>query len=164
MRCVDIKICTEGRCATVESQAQGSQCPGEHQFEYALYPHSGNCEVSDMYEKMEHFVYSPCLYQMSHHDQGSLPNSLSLFSVNDSSIQMSCVKKTEQPDGIIIRLYNPTDQSRDGVLTFARNIKEACLTDLNETRTGSIEVNRDQRILTVPIGPNKIVTVQVLFD
>ena len=112
---------------------------------------------------MERFVYSPCLYQISNHGESSLPISLSLFGINDSSIQMSCVKKAEEQDGIIIRFYNPTDESREGELTFAQNIKEAWLTDLNETRTNAVEVNPDQQNLTVPIGPHKIVTVEVLF-
>ena len=157
LRCMDVNIATENRCGIIETGAHGSQCLGEHTFEYALYPHKGNWKVADVYEKMEEYVYSPRAYQISGHNRGFLPEQMSLFAVNNKMIQVSGIKKTQDEEGVIIRLYNPTDETINCSISLACSVKEAWLTNMNEEKQEKLKFNKTNVILK--FKPCKIITL-----
>jgi mannosylglycerate hydrolase len=164
LRCMDVNICTEGRCGTVETGAKGPQCLGEHTFNYAVYPHKGDWLEADAYGRAEKYNYPPRAYQISKHDNSELPESISLFEISEAAIQVSCIKKSQDTGGLTVRLYNPSERLLRSDLTFARKIKGAWLTDLNETRLSVLEANSEDKTISLEFAPAKIVTVQVIFE
>ena len=160
LRCMNVKICTEGRCATIETDAVGSQSFGQHTFNYAVYPHKGNWAKGDVYAQAEKYVYGLRAYQISRHDNGSLPDNQSLFAVSNPLIQISTVKKAADVDGMIVRLYNPNSQSEKCVLKFASPIKKAYTTNLNEEIEDAVEV-KNQKQIALTVKPCKIITLLI---
>jgi mannosylglycerate hydrolase len=162
LRCMDVNICTEGRCGTIETGAMGPQCLGEHTFHYAIYPHRGDWQEGDVYQVMEDFVYPPRVYQISKHDKGTLPESLSLLTIDPSSVQIASVKRAQDTDGTIIRFYNPGTETVNAKLKFAKKPLEAFITDLNEEIIEQLDVAADGTV-KIEIQCCKIITVLCKF-
>jgi mannosylglycerate hydrolase len=162
LRCMDVNICTEGRCGTIETGATGPQCPGEHTFHYAIYPHTGNWHEGDVYKVMEDFVYPPRVYQISKHNGGNLPESLSLLTIEPSSVQLSSVKREQDSDDIIIRFYNPAPGTVDTRLKFAHEPSAAFISNLNEEFIAQLEA-KDDGSFVIETQQCKIITVRCKF-
>lgn len=158
LRCVPVKIAADHKCATQEPAQQGPQCLGEYTFEYALYPHKGNWETADLYGITEQYICPPCAYQSSVNEKGTFPLSNSLLHISPADLQMASVKKSQSGDGIVIRLYNPTDTAIEGALTLAKDIKAAYETKLDESDPRPLTIRKDGAVkLSVPSG--KISTI-----
>ena len=111
---------------------------------------------------MEKFVYPPRLYQISRHDRGTLPESLSLLTIEPSSVQISSVKKAQDTEGIIIRFYNPASDTVNIKLTFARKPSAAFKTNLNEEIIEQIDIASEGTI-TMETTACKIATILCRF-
>jgi mannosylglycerate hydrolase len=162
LRCMDVNICTEGRCGTIETGADGPQCLGEHSFHYAIYPHKGDWQEGDVYQVMEDYVYPPRVYQISKHDGGNLPESLSLLTIEPSSLQLASVKRAQDRDGMIVRFYNPAKETLNAKLKFAKKPMEAFITDLNEQNLDPLEIASDGSV-TIEAQTCKIITILYKF-
>jgi len=162
LRSVKLKIAAEFRAAVVDPEQQGSQCLGRHKFNYAVFPHPGNWQQGDVYGTMEHYVLRPHLYQVSKHNKGTESKNQSLFSLQPNSLQLSAIKKTEQGDGIVIRLFNPTDKTIEGNIKLARKPQSAVLVNLNEDLQGQLPVD-ENGVVTFDAEPCKIITIKCTF-
>lgn len=160
LRCVDVYICTEGRCATVETAAAGPQCPGTHTYKYALMPHAGNWLEADVYGQMERFVHMPRAYQISRHDRKDLPVSASLLKIDNPAVQIAAVKPAESGNGIAVRIYNPTSKKQKAKIEIKFEIKDAFETNLGEDDKTTLEP--DKNSFKIEVQPYKIVTVIIL--
>jgi mannosylglycerate hydrolase len=87
-------------------------------------------------------------------------NRFSLFET-ENHLVVSAIKKAEDGEGIIIRLYNGKYHQNVGDrLHFAFDIKEACYTNLREEKTESIAI-RDNTITVKELSHCKFVTIYV---
>ncbi len=162
LRCMDVRICTEGRCGTKESGAKGPQCLGKHKYSIALFPHKGNWEKGNVYSAMEKFVYKPKVYQISAHDKGSKPVKSSFLEIQNENIQLAAVKTSEDGKAIILRIYNPTKNSQKTKISFAKKVKKSCLVNMKEEVISEIPVNENVDI-TLKIDTCKINSIRVEF-
>ncbi len=160
LRCVDVYICTEGRCATVEAGAKGPQCLGTHTYKYALMPHAGDWLEADVYGQMERFVHKPRAYQISRHDRRDLPVSASLLRIDNPAVQVAAVKPAESGKGFAARFYNPTGKKQEVKIETAVQIKDVFETNLGEDVKTSLESGINS--FKLEIQPYKIVTVIIL--
>lgn len=158
LRCVEVNICTEGRCATVETGADGGQCLGEHTFHYALHPHKGDWIDGRVYETTEGYLYPPRIYQTSKHENGSLPVDLSFFSIESPFIQLSSVKRAEDHSGIIIRIYNTLSEKLSTRIHMAHMPDEVYRTKLNEEIEESLPVDVGG-FIALEAGAHQIITL-----
>jgi mannosylglycerate hydrolase len=156
LRCINVSICTEGRCGTIETGAEGSQCLGKHTFNLAIMPHNGNWEKADIYGATEHFVFGPRLYQTSVHDNKKLSPQFSLLSLDNPAIQIAAIKKAQDSNDMVIRLYNSTASEQMCGIALSQSPKAAWLTDMNETKLQQLELP-----LRITIPHHKIVTLLV---
>lgn len=161
LRCVEVNICTEGRCGTVETGAEGPQCLGRHKFSLAVYPHSGSLHQSNLYGVMESYTLPPRMYQMSRTNGGTLPPAMSMMRLTNPLVQLSCVKKAQDGDGLIARIYNPTDDIQKCDISFASKLKCAFITDMAESKQSALDVF--DTAINLELAPCKIVTVLVEF-
>ena len=89
-----------------------------------------------------------------------LPTSLSLFS-SENNLVVSAIKKSEDGEGYILRLFNGKDHQGIGdKLTFNFDIKEAYYTNLKEEKTEKIDII-DNSIIINPISHCKFVTLYI---
>ena len=159
-RSVDNRICTEGRSTGSFPMQKGSHSLRTMTFEYGLYPHTGDWVGGDVYRRAEPYTVPPVVYQTSAHARGDLPAGLSFYSVSNANLVLSTLKKAEDRNSWIARLYNPTGTTQRGVLKFHRKIKRAWETNLNEKRGKALSVSSSGVRLQVPRG--RIVTVEIV--
>lgn len=163
LRCMDVNICTEGRCGTIETDATGPQCLGKHTFNYAVYPHKGNWVKGDVYSQMEKYTCPPRAYQISPHENGTLQESLSLFEIDNTLVQLSSIKKAQDTDGIIVRIYNPNSKTEKCTINFASKIKVAYTTNMNEEKKSTLKLKNNKQII-LEIEPCKIITLLIHIE
>ena len=160
LRCMDVDICTEGRCGTIETGAEGSQCLGKHKFSFAVFPQSVE-NISDIYKATEKYNLPPRMYQTSTTEGGTLPKNMGMLTIDNPNIQISCIKKAEDSDGLIVRIYNPSQMSENCNLVFAKEPKSAYLTNMKEVQQE--ELITCGRKISLVIEKLKIVTVLIEF-
>lgn len=138
----------------------GSQLQREMEFEYSIYPHTGNWEQGNVYAEAEKLNVPIASYQVNGITKGSLPESHSFFSIQPDNLILSSFKKAEDRDSYIMRLFNPTDHTISGNIEFAVDIAEVHYTNLNEERESVLQVEMNRRI-KVDVATNKIITLEI---
>lgn len=129
---------------------------GEHRFSYILLPH---------YDEYRHAEVVECAYSLnaptrvvelkpSPGAKGELPK---LVAVDSRSVVIESVKKAEDTNRIMVRLYECHNTRGTTVLTCARPIKRAYLADLSEKVLGELEVQ--DGLVPIEYKPFEIVTV-----
>ena len=73
---------------------------GEHSFRYALLPHAGMFQYAEVIEEAYRFNLPLIVFPGS-----SQPNEMSFFQVDTPSVVIETVKKAEDSDDLIVRLY-----------------------------------------------------------
>lgn len=102
-----------------------------HEFTYSLYPHAGDfkeAKVDQMAYRMNCPLY--CVLQSPH--EGNLPEELSLLSVDKNNIFVDTIKKSENGDEYIVRMYENHNRLTRVCCTFDRNIQTIAECDLLE--------------------------------
>ncbi len=144
----------------IHPEMELSQCPGRHEWTYAIYPHAGDW-THGVYEEAEDLNLPLEPAQAGAH-KGTLPKSMSFLEISGENLQMTALKRAEdRPDSYIVRLFNPTDKGVIGTLRTFQPIRAAWLTNLNEERQRELQPNGDS--LNLKVGKKKIVTVEFTF-
>lgn len=104
---------------------------GHHSFSYALYPHAGNMIQANVREHAYDFNFTAPVESIPAQN-GSLPSSLSLFHINASNVVIETIKKAEDSDDIILRLYEAENKRTECKLDVAFPLAEAVQTNLME--------------------------------
>ena len=139
---------------------KGGQCFGKHEIRYAIRPHNGDWKDANIPLEAE-FFNVPAIPVQTRTHQGQLPNSeASLFEIDNPVLRFSTIKKAEDRDTFIVRIYNPTDDTQAGSLRFFAPVLDAWLTNLNEDRQSEISLT-DKHQVPVSAGSQKIVTVEI---
>jgi mannosylglycerate hydrolase len=142
-------------------EQKGGQSLGLQEYEYSIVPHEGTWEEAGIYEKSQNFNTPLRMVQTSSH-KGELPLETGFIAIDNKDLVVSAIKKSEDRDSIIIRVYNPTQEIAEGNLSFNSKIDEAYFTDLNEKRNASIRCI-DGYNIPITAGCNKIVTVEIVI-
>lgn len=151
-------ICTSKRLDNAYPEQHGGQCLGKHTYEYSIYPHSGNWQKGNVYSEAQKFNIVPAVMQTSGHKHGSIKPNSSMYRICDSRLILSALKKAEDRDTVIIRVFNPTDEEVESKLEFMVEPKAVYYTNLNEERAEKIDVSQP-----VCIGKHKIATIELDF-
>jgi mannosylglycerate hydrolase len=154
-------ICTEFRSASVYSDQDGGQSLGEHKLRFALCPHSGGWRESGLYKEAGSFLTGLALYQTNGHP-GTLAPDGGMLSLAPESLVVSALKRAEDRESFIVRLFNPTDEHLSGELRLCAPIREAFMANLNEERISALETDESGTLLRVPVPPGKIITVELI--
>jgi len=148
----------------------GAQCLGTYTFQYAMYPHEGKWEDAEVWKTAHQAVHEVTarshnvpvrVVQTGRHD-GDLPGHLSFVRIEPANLVLSAIKKSERADSIIIRLYNTTDESVEGKVSFPREVKEVNLVNLNEEFQRRLAASADT--VKFAVAPKQIVTLEVKRD
>ncbi|MBE3102259.1 MAG: alpha-mannosidase, partial [Firmicutes bacterium] len=85
---------------------------GIQSFTYAMLPHEGSWENSDIIRVAQELNQRPSIIIETYH-KGGLPQVNSFVSVNNKQVIVSVVKEAEDKDGIVIRAYETLKQPVD---------------------------------------------------
>jgi len=132
-----------------------------HRFIYSLYPHVGDWKtagVTDMAYKLNCPMYAKV---EAAHD-GSLPAEFSFVSLDRDNVMIEVVKKAEDSDDTIVRLYEYKNERATIKLTCCKPLVYAAECDLMENETDTIKV--EENTFDFEIKPYEIKTFKIRFQ
>ena len=91
--------------------------------------------------------------------QGKLCDEYSIISCADENVVIETVKKAEDGDGIIIRMYESFNKRTNTVITAGFDFKSVTLCDMTEKDLKLIKTGGRQ--IPVSLKPFEIVTVKI---
>ncbi|MFW5981296.1 MAG: alpha-mannosidase [bacterium] len=160
-----IRACRIKLAVSEEKQTElddkGIQCPGLQEFEYSIFVFEDNWQQAELLNKAAEY-YVPVKSVMSGRGKGTLALEDSFFEIDNRNIHVSTVKKSEDNNSFIIRLFNPLEKDIDIKLKFAEDISKAFLTNMQEDEIEELPVNG--KVLKYNISSRKILTFSVYMD
>ncbi|HWT27237.1 MAG TPA: glycoside hydrolase family 38 C-terminal domain-containing protein, partial [Mobilitalea sp.] len=132
---------------------------GIHEFTYVLYPHIGDLEHSDTY--LEAYRLNVPLWivkqETSVHDS-LLPPEQSLIQIDSKQVIIENIKKSEDDQGYILRLYNSGSEISRANISF-QHFKPESIVDLMENK---LEQCESETNLNYSFKPFEILSVKLL--
>ena len=132
----------------------------DHHFTYSIYPHEGSWQHSNVQQSATELNMP--LHGKEITESNNRKASFGLLSVNSSHIVIDTIKRAEDENAYIVRLYeykNHKDQSVK--LTFSIPVTKVIETNLIEREIGEVEVQNDQ--ICFDITGYEIKTYKVYF-
>lgn len=128
--------------------AYTDQC--DHVFTYSLYPHLGDHIEGNVihagYELNAPLCAFPIIYPSLKASKGTLPKEASFFKVDRPNIIIESVKKAEDSDDIIIRLYESEHRRCRAKVQFGFSVVKIEEVDLMENTINSINLNSSNTV------------------
>ncbi len=132
---------------------------GMQHFSYALYPHAGSWLTAGTVEHGYAFNYPLLAVQVAPH-AGALPASGSFASVSSPNVMLTAMKKAEDSDALVLRMYEFAGKADTVKVTLPQGAGSATLTSLIEQHDGAA-VPMSGNVATVSIHPYEILTLKV---
>ncbi|HRJ25874.1 MAG TPA: glycoside hydrolase family 38 C-terminal domain-containing protein [Fimbriimonadaceae bacterium] len=131
---------------------------GEHRFTYVLLPHFDDVRAADVVATAYAINAEPRVapLQPAAGVDGELPR---LVACDDRNLIIESVKKAEDSNAIVVRLYECHNSRGSAFLSLARPIKRAFLADLNEQPT--LELDRVEDGVAIDYKPFEIITLLI---
>jgi len=132
---------------------------GHHHFHYALYPHAGTWKDALTVRHGYEYNY-PLTAVVTTAHAGSLPASHSFASVTPENIVLTAVKKAEDANGLIFRVYEWAGKNSTVEFHVPPGATAATVTNLMEKPEGDpLPLAGD--VVKAPIHPYEILTIRV---
>jgi alpha-mannosidase len=132
---------------------------GHHHFTYALYPHGGDWKQALTVRHGYEYNYRLQAAQVQSHI-GSLPAKYSYVTVKPENVVLTALKKAEDTNGLIFRVYEWAGKSSDVEIHLPKGATGATVTNLMERPEGAaLKIVGDT--VTAPIHPYEILTICV---
>jgi alpha-mannosidase len=132
---------------------------GHHHFHYALYPHAGTWKDALTVRHGWEYNY-PLQAVVATAHLGSLPAEHSFASVEPENVVLTAVKKAEDANGLIFRVYEWAGKESTVEFHVPPGAMGATVTNLMEQPEGNPLTVADD-VVKVPIHPYEILTVRV---
>jgi alpha-mannosidase len=132
---------------------------GHHHFHYALYPHAGTWKDALTVRHGWEYDY-PLQAVVTTAHAGSLPAEHSFASVSPENVVLTAVKKAEDANGLIFRVYEWAGKETTAEFHVPPGATGATVTNLMEQPEGDpLKVEGD--VVKAPIHPYEILTIRV---
>ncbi|MBU3133814.1 alpha-mannosidase [Clostridium gasigenes] len=130
----------------------------EHYFTYSLYSHVGTWKEADTTQRA-YELNVPLYTKVEEAHAGKLAENISLVNVNKNNIIIEVVKKAEDTDHLIVRMYEFHNKRTNATLEFFKDIEEICECNLMERDLETINATGNKIDFT--IKPYEILTFKV---
>ncbi|NSW92360.1 MAG: alpha-mannosidase [Firmicutes bacterium] len=110
-----------------------------HEFTYSLYPHKGDWREGNTVQ-MAYFLNCPMYSIIEDAHTGELPEEFSLAKIDKENVVIEVVKKAEDSEDIIIRMYECYNRRTKATLTFFKKLSEVWECDLMENNIERVGV------------------------
>ncbi len=128
---------------------------GKHHFIYALYPHKGDY-IAGHVVRRAYELNEPLKIV-----NGSTADTKSFINVNNANIIIESVKKSEDSDDIIVRLYECHGTKAICDIEFGFNVQKAELTNLLEENGKALTIKNTT--VNLSFGPFEVHTLRLKF-
>ena len=129
---------------------------GKLHFTYALYPHIGNFNESNVVE--EAYDLNNPLF-VAENVNIELPDEFSFVSCEHPSMVIDTVKRSEADDCWVIRMYECRNTAGKAAVGFGATVKSCYMSDLMENSLRPLVVK--ENTITVEFKPFEIITIKV---
>ncbi len=137
-----------------------AQCPGPGAYRYALLAYGGDWLGAGVAGWSQRYR-APVVVNQGVQD-GHIPAGAGLLEKGSGATTITAVKKHEQRESLIVRLYNLSAEAVTERLSLGLPVKSAWRVDLLEQRQGApLEAGGDQ--VRLSLGPHAIATVEIVF-
>jgi alpha-mannosidase len=136
----------------------GAQMHGRHAFDYAIIPHEGDWASADAHVAAVQHV-RPMRARWNRQGLGHLDFEGALVRVDSPAFPVTCIKRAEDGDGIIVRLYNTFDVEADTQVDVPMAKGKVSLVNLNEEFITDLRRDGDEGV-GITARPNEIVTLR----
>lgn len=109
-----------------------------HEFVYSLYPHNGDWKEAGTIQEA-YSLNCPMYAKVTEAHSGNLPAELSFVSLDRDNVVVEVVKKAEDSEDIIIRLYECYNRRSKVNLTFFKDLSNVWECDLMENNINTVE-------------------------
>ena len=135
---------------------------GQQHFRYALYPHDGDWRQALTVRRGYEFNSQLRALPVSSHT-GAWSADHSFVSVAQDNVVLTAVKKAEDGDALLFRLYEWAGKNSEVELAVPAGAASATPTNLMEqAEGGQLAISRDGKV-TIPVHPFEIVSVRVNY-
>ena len=111
IRAYPLRICVTADMQNYSDWDKGSQCIGVNTFRYAFMPHKGNWEEGNVWQESERFNLYCTAAQIAPTAHGKNPLTHAFLELKEENLNISGIKKSEDGEGYIVRLFNPSDKA-----------------------------------------------------
>ena len=129
-----------------------------HYLTYSIVPHEGDYREAGVVQ-MAYDLNKPMTAITVGAQDGKLADSYSLVSVSAPNVILETVKKAEDSDAMILRMYEAYNQKVNTTVTLGFEPKRVTLVGLMEDEISEVAVSGNS--FTLPVKPFEIVTVKV---
>ena len=137
----------------------GQHSIGKMEFEYAIYPHTGDWKDAEVYHKA--YAFKTTMNAIKGVvKEGTLPVSGSFVTISDDRIMTSAVKQSEDGKGTIVRIYNTTGDAVKFDLSTILPVSKVEEVKLNEDFVSDVDFKDGK--LSGELGPHKIITYKFM--
>ena len=133
---------------------------GDHDFLYALYPHAGD-HISANVIQLGYELNIPLQTAACNSQTGKLDQQFSFVEIDAENIIIESIKKAQDNEDIIIRLYEADGISSDCNIQFNLNVNDIHLTNLMEEKIKHLNVI-DQKV-TLDFKAFEIHTIRLIL-
>ena len=131
---------------------------GEHTFTYSLVPHHGDYRAAGIVQMAYNLNLPMTAVQMSR-QRGVLPDTFSLVSVSAENVILETVKKAEDSDDMILRMYEAYNKRTQTKVTLPQSVKHVFRCDLMENEIEELPVSYGT--VAFEVKPFEIITLKV---
>ena len=135
---------------------------GHHHFHYALYPHAGTWKDALTVRHGWEYDY-PLQAVVTTAHAGSLPAEHSFASVSPENVVLTAVKKAEDANGLIFRVYEWAGKETTAEFHVPAGATGATVTNLMEEPDRGAPLTVEGDVVKVPIHPYEILTIRVNY-
>ncbi len=130
---------------------------GIQRFTYALYPHADDCRKGGVIEEA-YQLNVPLRIAELPVCKGNLPSEHSWFQVNREGVLIESVKRAEDGDGIVVRLYESRGTRGMCLLSSPLSFQQCSITDMLERETGQVSLENGS--VRFAVTPFEIITLK----
>lgn len=132
---------------------------GDHHFTYALLPHAWSWRNGVIEEAAD--LNEPPLVVAANAHGGTLPATAAFAAADTESVIIDIVKKAEDSNAVIVRLYESAGQRGEAAITFAQKPRKVTECDLMEENDTPVKLTGNT--VNLYVTPFEIRTLKVQF-
>lgn len=139
-----------------------AQLQSELEFEYGLIPFNSNYIESEIKSLSQRYK-TPLLVKQGF-DNGNKNDGISFLRKETKLTTISAIKKCENTNNLLVRLYNLTKKQVDEKLIFGKNIKAVWKTNILEKQIEKVTSIENGSNVLFKLRPNEIVNLEIEFE
>jgi len=160
-RAYNNRLCTSGGNDWERRPGELAQSIGRHEINYRLYPSATGPAYSSVFRAADR-LHAPLVVAETKRRPGTLPMDAGFLSIEDPRLIMSAIKKASRVSGMVLRVFNPSEETIETSVRLAKPVRKVRYVNLNEEPTGE-KLTVKRSAIHLSVAPKKIVSIHFLL-